>query len=358
MTLDTIQEYIIGEFRGTFPDVPIAAGVNMEELKEHDATPFFVTLPIIPEVGAISKNGLLYDDQLVNSIEEQINTKRPGGIFGHLADDQRDTAFPLPAGFWVGAKRAGSTLWAKAYIPPGAGRDHMRRLKAIGGQIATSIYGKGTKEAVRAGVNRLSAFTLESLDFSPPERAALGYGSAPFVTAEMHMQQEDRKTMNIVTVNDIPQALREQVIQEYQRTAQQREGVAEMSQQLADRDTLIATQQATIAEFQRAQFDAALDAKIAELINWTVKAEGAQAKVDAFKRTVRSRILAEMGTERKADRIAEVAATVWAEVQPIAETVRDALAGPAAIVSAAQRAAPKLQDTPEARQAAHAALGW
>lgn len=352
-----VIEYIIGEFRGTFPDVPIAAGVNLEELTEADGTPFFVTLPIIPEVGQVSKNGLLYDDQLVNSIEEQINTKRPGGIFGHLRDDQRDTAFPLPAGLWVGAKRVGQTLWAKSYIPPGAGRDHMRRLKAIGGQIATSIYGKGTKEIVRAGVNRLTAFTLESLDFAPPERAALGYGAAPFVTAEMQ-NQEHRKTMNIVTINDIPQALREQVIQEYQRTAAQREGVAELSTQLADRDTVIAAQQATIAEYQRVQFDNALDGKISELINWTVTGEGAQAKVDSFKRTVRSRILAEMGTERKAERIAEVAATVWAEVQPIAETVRDALSGPPAIVSAAQRATRKLDDTPETRQAAHAALGW
>jgi hypothetical protein len=356
MTLDTIQEYTVGEFRGNFPDVPIAAGVDLEALKETDAAPFFVTLPVVPQVGATSKNGLLYDDSLVNSIEEQINAKRPGGIFGHLRDDQRDTAFPLPAGLWVGAKRTGQTLWAKAYIPPGAARDHLRTLKAIGGQIATSIYGKGSYETVKDGVKRLKNFTLESLDFAPPERAALAYAAIPVITAEM--QNQEHKTMNTFTsVKDVPQNLRDQIIQEFQQSNGKRDDVAELSQQVSDRDTLIATQQAQIAEFQRAQFDATLDAKIAELVNWNVKGESAQSKVDAFKRTVRSRILSEMG-EQKADRIATAAATVWADLQPIAETVRDALSGPPAIVPANGRALPKFEDTPEARAKAHADLGW
>ena len=191
-----IREYAVGQFRGDYPDVQIAAGVSLDELRELDADPMFVTLPVIPEIGAISKNGLLYDEALADSLVRQINDKRPGGTFGHLKDEDRSTAFPIPDGQWVGAQREGKTVWGKAYIPPGAARDHIRRLKAIGGSIATSIYGKGAYEKVRDGVQRLKDFTLESLDFAPPERAALGYAAAPFVTREFTTEEADMKSGN------------------------------------------------------------------------------------------------------------------------------------------------------------------
>jgi hypothetical protein len=357
-TSEMIQEYTIARLRGSFPDVPIAAGVDLDELKTLDPQPVFVTLPVIPEIGTVSKNGLLYDEALATSIEEQINTKRPGGIFGHLKDEERDTSFPIPPAMWVGAKRVGQSLWAKAYVAPGAARDHIRQLKAMGGSIATSIYGKGAFEAVEKGVRRLKDFDLESLDFAPPSRAALGYASAPNVTAELTQDDpvEEQEVMEL-TIKDVSQALREQIIQEFQAANNQQAQVAELTQQVTDRDTIITELRASVQQSQVREFDNALDAKIAELVNWQVKGEAAQAKVDAFKRTLKSRILAEMGTDRKAERIAEVTATVWADLKEIAETVRDALAGPAAIVGNRQRSTPKLEDTPENRQRAISEFG-
>lgn len=359
---DIIQEYTIARLRGSFPDVPIAAGVDMEELKTLDPQPVFVTLPVIPEIGTVSKNGLLYDEALANSIEEQINTKRPGGIFGHLKDEDRDTSFPIPPAMWVGAKRVGQSLWAKAYVAPGAARDHIRQLKAMGGSIATSIYGKGAFEAVEKGVRRLKDFDLESLDFAPPSRAALGYAAAPFVTAEMEAGDnppaEEQHPMNFVTVKDVPQPLREQIIQEFVTANGKRDQVAELAQQVADRDALIAEMQKSVAEARVREFDNTLEAKIAELVNWQVKGEAAQAKVDAFKRTLRSRILAEMGGDHQINMIDQVVAEVWKDLQPLAETVRDALAGPSAIVGTKIRTERKLEDTPEARQAARAQFSF
>lgn len=367
MPTDTIREYFVGEFRGDFPDVPIADGVNMDELRETDADPFFVTLPVIPEIGAISKNGLLYDEALVRSIEEQINRKRPGGIFGHLRDDQRDTAFPIPEGMWVGAQRIGQALWAKAYLPPGAARDHMRRLKALGGQIATSIYGKGKFEAVREGVRRLKDFSLESLDFAPPERAALGAGATPFVTSEFEQGDEPAEELHGMTkdeliaelqAGDIPTILRNQIVQEYQLAAGKGDRAAEMTQQLTDANTMIAELQKAVDAARVREFDNALDAQIATLVNWQVKGEPAQAKVDAFRRTLRSRIVAELGAEKKVESIAEVIAEVWKDLQPLAETLRDALAGPPAIVGGHVRNSVKFEDTPETRAAARAQYGF
>lgn len=317
---ELVLEYSVGEFRGGFPDVPIADGVNMDELRALDSDPVFITLPVVPKVGAVSKNGLLYDEALVNSIETQINTKRPGGRFGHLKEDERDTAYPIPEGMWLGAKREGDTLWAKAYVH-GAAREHVKRLKAVGGSIATSIYGKGQYEQTeKKGVRRLVNFSLESLDFAPPERAALGYAAAPIVTSEMEQENPDMDRNQIIaelTVGDIPAAIREQI-------------VAEFRTQVQDRDTVIATLKEQVVEFQRQKFETAVDAKVAELTAWNVTDEAAKVKLEALRRTLRSRIVMELAGD--ADKLSTVAETVWADLKPLAETVRDALAGPPAIV--------------------------
>lgn len=340
---EIILELTVGEFRGTFPDVPIADGVNMDELRALDPDPVFITLPVVPKVGAVSKNGLLYDEALVKSIETQINAKRPGGRFGHLREEERDTAFPIPEGMWLGAKREGDTLWAKAYVH-GAAREHVKRLKAVGGSIATSIYGKGSYEATDTkGVRRLTNFDLESLDFAPPERAALGYAAAPIVTSEMETPMDRNQLISELTVDDIPARLRDALVAEYR-------------QQVTDRDTLITSLQNTVAEYRRQQFESAVDAKVAELTAWQTTGDDAKRKLDAFRRTLRSRIVAELGGD--ANKLQTVVETIWADLQPLAETVRDALAGPPAIVAGkVQSKRPQFEDTPEARAKARAEMG-
>lgn len=364
---DAIQEYVVSEFRGNFPDIPVAPGVDLAELRSLDADPFFVTLPIVPRVGAVSKNGLLYDEALVSSVERQINTKRPGGIFGHLKDEDRGTAYPIPEGMWVGAKRDGDQLWAKAYIPPGAARDHIRRLKAVGGQISTSIYGKGKYEATETkGVRRLLDFDLESLDFAPPQRAALGHGAVPNVTSEFEKEGPTMDRNQIIaelTAADIPATIREQIVRDAQAQSNTAQTISELRTQVSDRDAMVAELQTTVAEFRRREFDGAIDARVAELTNWKITGDAAKAKLDSFRRTLRSRIVSELGTapggSPDADKIKTVIETVWADLQPLAETVRDALAGPPAIVGSKVRTAqPEFTDTPEARAKARAILGF
>lgn len=353
---EPVLEYAIGEFKGDFPNVPISAGVNMEELKSLDPDPMFVSLPVIPKAGAISKNGLLYDDDLIASVESQINEKRPGGTWGHLKEEDRSTAYPIPHAMWVGAKRVGESLWAKAYIAPGPQREHIRRLRAVNGKIATSIYGQGSYEATGdKGVRRLRNFSLESLDFAPPERAALQYGASPNVTSEF--QQEGNPDMDKqqliaeLTVDDIPARLRDAL-------------VAEFRTQVSDRDTLIAELQTSVAEFRRREFDLAVDARVAELTAWQVTGDAAKAKLDSFRRTLKSRIVAELAstssaTGKPAPELVEgVVETIWADLQPLAETVRDALAGPPAIVAGkVVSKREKFEDTPEARAKARALMG-
>jgi hypothetical protein len=299
-------------------------------------------MPIIPQIGATSRNGLLYDDELAAAIVAQINDKRPDGIWGHLKEEDRSTAFPEPAATWIGAIRDGNTVWAKALIS-GPAKARIKRLKATGSQIATSIYGKGDYEPVSAGVRRLRNFDLESLDFAPPARAALRNGTQPLVTAELEQETPEMDKQQIIselTVADIPAPLRELI-------------VAELRQAVSDRDTLVSELQTSVAEYRRREFGAAVKAKVAALTNWPVTEATAVAKLDAFRRTLESRIVTELAGD--AAKLETVAETVWADLQPLAETVRDALAGPAAVVTSkvgSKRA--ELVDTPEARAKARA----
>ncbi len=336
MTKTVVFEYALGTFAGTFPQVPTAAGVDMDALRQTDTDPMFVTLPIVPEVGATSRNGLLYDEALADSIVKQINDKRPEGIFGHLRDEERSSSYPEPAAIWVGAMRDGSTVWAKALVTDPRAKDRIRRLKATGGQIATSIYGKGRYEQTsKAGVRRLADFDLETLDFAPPARAALQNGAQPAITAELEQGDPEMTKEELIaelTAGDIPQELREQIIGEAQSRSQTATTIAELQQQIADRDAMVTELQGSIAEQQRTQFETDLDSRVAELTDWQVTGEDAESRLGAFRRTLRARIVAELGDQRDSETVAETVQTVWDDMEPLAETLRDKLAGPAAAV--------------------------
>lgn len=146
-----------------------------------------------------------------------------------------------------------------------------------------------------------------------------------------------------LTVDDIPARLRDAL-------------VAEFRTQVSDRDTLIAELQTSVAEFRRREFDLAVDARVAELTAWQVTGDAAKAKLDSFRRTLKSRIVSELAGD--ASKLQTVIETVWADLQPLAETVRDALAGPPAIVAGkVVSKREKFEDTPEARAKARAAMG-
>lgn len=364
MTDERVIEYHLSDFRGKFEDVPIAEGVDMEGIRQRDADPMFVNLPIA-EIGAISGNGLLYDEALVNSIEEQINAKRPGGIFGHLKEEDRSTSFPLPAGLWVGAKRVGQTLWAKSYIPPSAARDYVQNLKAVGGEIATSIYGRGKRVEVRSGVHRRENFKLESLDFAPPSRAALGMGAIPHLTSEMEQEQEPimadkAQVIAELTAADIPANLRDAIVAEASKQDETQTTIAELTNTVKAKDEAIAELTQAVEEMRRERVNSAIAGKVAELTDWQVKDEAGKEKLKSLRDMLTRQIVTRLGDDLAAERVAEIASAAWEDIKPIAEMVRDALAGPSAVVSSRVRetnGVKPLEDTPENRALASAQMG-
>lgn len=187
--MSIIRDWLtVGEFKGSYPTVAVYADVDIEALTAGDPEPVFVTLPIA-EDEAVSANKRYYSAAFVAELERQIKEKRPIGIQGHLPDDERDTAFPAPSAYWIGTAKVGKTLWGKAYAPVGETRDMVKRLRAVNGKLATSIYGTGSADwDAQRGVWIMNAneFNLEQIDFAPADRAGIGsLARVPQITSEM-----------------------------------------------------------------------------------------------------------------------------------------------------------------------------
>jgi septal ring factor EnvC (AmiA/AmiB activator) len=204
------------------------------------------------------------------------------------------------------------------------------------------------------------------LDLAPADRAALKLGGQFNITAQMEKESNDKEIDEMptkeeilaeLTVDDIPKALRDQIVKETTEIADTETQIAELKQQIADKDQIIGTLQDDLKARQAQEFEATLDAQVAELVDWQVEGDEAKGKVAAFQRTVRTRILSELGEERDTDKLAEAVKVAWEDMQPLAEMIRDALAGPPARVSGKVRDRHKIEDTPEARARARAKMG-
>lgn len=179
---------LVWEFKGKYPDVPIATGVDYDALVEGDSDPVFVTLPI-GKANVKSGNKRFYDDKFVAELERQVLANKPVGLMGHLSAEARATEFPSEAVHWVGARRVGELLWGKGYVPPGDARARLKRYRASGKKIATSI------DAMLEGIwdddvqaYRMKADTLRlyQIDIAPADRAGIAdLAAVPHFTTEM-----------------------------------------------------------------------------------------------------------------------------------------------------------------------------
>jgi methionine aminopeptidase len=208
-------------------------------------------------------------------------------------------------------------------------------------------------------VRRLNPFKLESLDYAPPDRAALQHGALPQVTAEMSIsaavipaaeQDSDMDRDQIIaelTANDIPAPVREQIVAEaVQPHVAQLTTIRETLGLDADADLA-----AVIAEMQRKAVDAAQAAvqrHIDELVS-EIKIESVRA------------IIAELVQARRPQTL-EDADAAYAAVKESANVKRlltaqvREMTGPPAVVASKVRGR-NLEDTPENRAAAIAATG-
>lgn len=300
-----------------FPDVPFAEGVSLEEIKKHDATPTFITLQIA-EIGKKSRAGILYDEPLVNVIEQHIIQKRPGGIFGHPNPNNADFEFPDPQAFWVGAKREGNILWGKAWIRDPQSARRVRDTGKVGGTLGTSIWGRAIKEA-RDGAIRLKDFMLERIDFAPLERASLPLSGQFALTAEMdtstgehtvtpeELKAELAKLTPDVVVGlltaDTYTRIGEMVAKknEVLGAAGEQELISEMTAQLNTANALISemtkerdTLKETLKQRDASLFDHDVDATVRWATDWNTTTEPGKKNLKALRAYLKKALVAEM----------------------------------------------------------------
>lgn len=355
---NAISEIAYADFKGAFPEVPLASGVDVAELTSGDGAPFFITLPIA-EVGMVSANKLRYTEDFCKSLVEQINTDKPTGIRGHIKDAERSTAYPTPAIYWVGATlETDGKVWAKGYIPPGETREEYRIKKATAAAAATSIYGKPLMIHEHADGTYTPVLSLEQVDLAPPKRAAHGKGYGFAVTRELETAVEETGTMDKASLKDmlnglsaqelvemIGPALTSQIVEMNQKPTAEMAGdapaIAEMQQSIVARDTTIAeleqtvtAQAADLTVLRERVVDSALNAAVEDVTDWNVKAPEGQQKLTYLRSILKKTAIAELGDQMEAEAIKGAVDKAMEENQFIVEMTRDNLAGPQAIAGA------------------------
>jgi hypothetical protein len=355
-----LRVVFVSEFQSSPPDIPLAPGVDRELLErtpngERDPNPMYLTLEVA-RVGAVSGNKFKHTPELVDSVVEQINTDRPGGIMGHIKPQDRGVSFPIADIHWIGATRVGESAWAKGYIPSGRQdvREYYRAEKAKGGKAATSLYGGGRKQTYNNGEWSVQKFKLESLDLAPWTRAAWP-GTGQFtLTAEIQANDspqtekipvEEQMDINWdeITYEDLPASVVEMVMarnpvpdpEPAPPVEPDQTLVTELTQVRETNDALTTRVQELeneLADNRAKAFDLMVDQIVAEFTDWDVQGnEKAASAVTDLRSNFRTVLVAEFAATRAQDEAPElqaVAETVWnATFTNMAAAIRDLVSG-------------------------------
>jgi hypothetical protein len=285
----------ITELRGQYPNVPISADVDYAALVAGDDDPQFLTLPIA-KVNAKSGNNRYYDEEFVMEVMRQTLANRPIGLMGHLSETERATAFPKESLHWVGAVRDGDLVWGKAYLI-GEARERVRRYKASGKTIATSIdaFASGEwDESLKAHRMSAKSLRLNQIDLAPADRAGIGdLARVPMLTTEMQDEVVETPTpqevivdkleiLNGLTAEDarlLPKAVRDAILAEVPTPPEVAE-VQEMRQALNVDDKANLAQLVTeMRQVQEQQRKDAIKSRITELATDGIKIEAVRGMV-------------------------------------------------------------------------------
>lgn len=300
------------------PNIPFAPGLKAEDfVGENGERPTFIELKIA-ESGRKSKEGLLYDDALVDTIVEQINRKRVGGIFGHT-NPENPYENPEPKVMWVGAIREGNTAWAKGWVREMNTARWVQDIKRVGGTVGTSIWGRGAKE-LKDNAVRLKKFVLERLDLTDDvERASLSMDGRFALVHEMTNTTEGKP----VTIEELKAALAEhkpevilnilpaETLERVNEMVAQKNrvlteaGDQQLITQLASENeqarTLIAemqtadkTQKETITKLTNDLLQHDLEATVRKATDWVVTTEPGKNKLNALRSHLKMGLVAEM----------------------------------------------------------------
>lgn len=315
--------------------VPVSADL-LRAVSEGDDKPLFVTMNIATE--GVSKNGRHYSRETIQAMADQINAEAVDGHNGHLTDKERATKRPHPVALWLGArvieKNGKAYLYAKGYVMPEEGklRSYLKRAKAVGKNVAVSVFGKAEKAVYDKGQKAYSLvnFTLQSIDFARSKSEGIPNDGTLILASEM---VNDKGEINVDRVQTI-QSLSADELREHNPGL-----VAEMEQVNPDTAVVVSEMEA-ITEIVGENASVAVSEMVRENRELKLDRElQAKVKIRGARPALREMVIAEMET-------AENQATI-----DVAEMVNSVLAGDEAraIISTHREAAPVINPTDATR---------
>lgn len=270
-------------------DVGFAPGFDLEALKQVDQEPFFATVRIRSGRGD-QGTGPEYGDHILQSLEEQINSKRPPGYKGHQDPEKIDWEYREPVTAWVGAKyttteEGKGELVVKGYVPPTA-QDLRTQLKLAesGADVvnSVSIFGvRGVED------DQVKTFDLWSLDWTPKGRNGMQTELLK-VSGEQAKEEEDmalsrEEVIASLKAEEVPEHLVERIQQSALEGVSGKAALADEIRSLLglkeddDDDKVIERIQEFVVSEETAQLEEALEEVLEEKVE--SKAEMARAAV-------------------------------------------------------------------------------
>lgn len=173
----------LSEMRGAYPEIPLPADIDRAALGDEA---FFVTLPL-GQAGAHSRNQRRYSRAAVEQMVAQINTRRPEGMWGHVAPDETSTRYDPPAIRWLAAVMdAEGIAWGKGLPLTGQARDYYRLAKATNARVGTSLVAWAQMDG-----DEVAALELVTVDLADPARVGVPMtASKPHISKEMSTEKD------------------------------------------------------------------------------------------------------------------------------------------------------------------------
>lgn len=366
--------------------IPIYEGVDITALTQGDSDPFYVTLDILVR-GATSVDGVLYNDALIDAVQQQL----PGtaGFRGHTDTEMQ---YPDYAVHWVGHTEVDGITYAKGYIPPGVTREDVRRLVATNGKLRTSFHAYAAMET-NNGVRTVTDpdnFVLSTLDIVPHARAALQVTEGDITITKQTREVEEltMQPQEITDVNQVPQHIRQQIeeqarqtanVQQLQQTVESQnaeleelrqmrqyasivteirtylgedadvvEVVRQMHEQISRMSDILGVAASDISinvlemheqvqQMRQQQTRAQINDVVRQMTDWGVKTDDGKAKVEKLRKQFGAAIQRDLGDDADDDAIKQTAQRLWGDLFSLtADTLKQSLMGPAAATSASK----------------------
>lgn len=170
-----MQMTIMTEMAGPYPEIKLPDDVDTT------TDPFFVTLPV-GQIDARSQNQRNYRRKAMENLRDQVNERRPEGMWGHLRDDEIGTKYAPPAMRWLAATiDANGVVWAKGRPLTPEARNYYQQAKLDNARVGTSIFAWAEMDG-----DDVIALDLITIDVADPARVGVPMTAArPLITQEM-----------------------------------------------------------------------------------------------------------------------------------------------------------------------------